>query len=83
MSTAYRILVGSLAVAGCTGLGCLLWSFIAPNQDQLAEMRRKEIKENPAMMEELRSQNEMVFKVLKDAANTNVNITHKSQWSSR
>ncbi|KAG8585795.1 hypothetical protein GDO81_005154 [Engystomops pustulosus] len=83
MSAAYRIAIGSLAIAGWTGLGCLLWAFMAPTQDRLLEMRAKELKENPARMAELRSQNERVLKVLKDAAQTKVNITHNPQWNSR
>ncbi|XP_066445103.1 ubiquinol-cytochrome-c reductase complex assembly factor 3-like [Eleutherodactylus coqui] len=83
MSTAYRLVVGSLWLAGCTGLGCLLWSFMAPKQEQLLEMRMKEMKVNPAMMAELRAQNEIVLQALKEAAETNVNITNKPQWRSR
>ncbi|XP_040278310.1 ubiquinol-cytochrome-c reductase complex assembly factor 3-like [Bufo bufo] len=83
MSAAYRIVVGSLAIAGWTGLGCLLWAYIAPKQDQLLDMRTKEIRENPVRMAELRSQNEMVLKVLKEAAETHVNITSNPRWNSR
>ncbi|XP_075706310.1 ubiquinol-cytochrome-c reductase complex assembly factor 3 [Rhinoderma darwinii] len=83
MSAAYKIVVGSLAIAGWTGLGCLLWAFIAPKQDRLLEMRMKEMTENPERMAEIRSQNEMMLKVLKDAAETKVNITNKPQWNSR
>ncbi|XP_073519850.1 ubiquinol-cytochrome-c reductase complex assembly factor 3 [Phyllobates terribilis] len=83
MSVAYKLVVGSLAIAGCTGFGCLLWSFMAPKQEELLEMRRKATKENPAMMAELRRQNEMVLKVLKEAAETNVNVASKPQWNSR
>ncbi|XP_069829015.1 ubiquinol-cytochrome-c reductase complex assembly factor 3-like [Dendropsophus ebraccatus] len=148
MSTLYRVVVGSMAVAGWTGLGCLLWSLMAPSQEQLLEMRRgalpwalrhtlytegahnykyplptrvlhkghvssctgvvmateegsirtplqtlhqtlscmaamKEMKENPARMAELQSQNEMVLKVLKEAAETNVNVASKPKWNAR
>ncbi|XP_075190532.1 ubiquinol-cytochrome-c reductase complex assembly factor 3-like [Anomaloglossus baeobatrachus] len=83
MSFVYKLAVGSLAVAGWTGLGCLLWSFMAPKQNELLEMRKKAMKENPAMMADLRSQNEMVLKVLKDAAETKVNVASKPHWNSR
>ncbi|XP_056416046.1 ubiquinol-cytochrome-c reductase complex assembly factor 3-like [Hyla sarda] len=83
MSALYKIVAGSLAVAGWTGLGCLLWSFMAPKQDQLIEMRMKETRENPARMAELRSQNEMVLKVLKESAETKVNIASKPKWNAR
>ncbi|XP_073419587.1 ubiquinol-cytochrome-c reductase complex assembly factor 3 [Dendrobates tinctorius] len=83
MSAAYKLLVGSLALAGWTGLGVFLWSVMAPKQEELLEMRRKATKENPAMMADLRSQNEMVLKVLKDAAETKVNIASKPNWNSK
>lgn len=83
MSLAYKIVMGSLAVGGWTGLGYFLWSFMAPKQDELYELRRKEIKANPARMAELRSQNEMVLNVLKEASETKVNIASKPQWNSR
>ncbi|XP_077153639.1 ubiquinol-cytochrome-c reductase complex assembly factor 3 [Ranitomeya variabilis] len=83
MSAAYKLVVGSLALAGWTGLGLFLWSVMAPKEDELLEMRRKATKENPAMMAELRSQNEMVLKVLKDAAETKVNVASKPHWNTK
>ncbi|KAM9319967.1 ubiquinol-cytochrome-c reductase complex assembly factor 3 [Gastrophryne carolinensis] len=83
MSTARRIVLATMAVAGWTGLGCLLWALVAPSQDRLLEMRKNEAKEHPARMAEMRQQNELILKVLKEAAETTENVASKPTWNSR
>ncbi|XP_018429364.1 PREDICTED: ubiquinol-cytochrome-c reductase complex assembly factor 3-like [Nanorana parkeri] len=75
--------MSSLAVLSWTGLGCLLWAFMAQPQERLLEMRRQEERLHPAKMAEMRQQNELILKALKDAAETTENVARKSPWSSR
>ncbi|XP_077339505.1 ubiquinol-cytochrome-c reductase complex assembly factor 3 [Lithobates pipiens] len=84
MSTVRRIAMASLLITGWTGLGCVLWAFIAPGEEEILEMRRQETKLHPAKMAEIRQQNELIMKALKAAAETNENVAaRKSPWSSR
>ncbi|XP_068123744.1 ubiquinol-cytochrome-c reductase complex assembly factor 3 [Hyperolius riggenbachi] len=83
MSTLVRIAVATLSLAGFTGVGCLLWALMVPSHEQVLEMRKQAIKEDPAMMAERLRQNELIMKVLKEAAETNVNVASKSSWISK
>ncbi|XP_003974804.2 ubiquinol-cytochrome-c reductase complex assembly factor 3 [Takifugu rubripes] len=77
-----RTFVSALGLVGFGGFGYWMWSLIVPG-----EYRRKELLKNlpescPSTMEERRKQNALVMQVLKDAAETNENLSRGS-WPTR
>ncbi|XP_066507742.1 ubiquinol-cytochrome-c reductase complex assembly factor 3 [Hoplias malabaricus] len=74
MSSGRRVAAGLLAV-GALGAGLLMWSTVAPGPERKREILKELPEQNTLRMEESRRRNALVMQVLKDAAETEDNIT--------
>ncbi|XP_061462625.1 ubiquinol-cytochrome-c reductase complex assembly factor 3-like [Rhineura floridana] len=77
MGTLYRLVMGVVAVAGCTGVGVALWTLVAPDEAHRKEMAKEYPESNPLLRAERQQQNVMIMEILKEAAETNQNVASK------
>ncbi|MEE6471417.1 hypothetical protein FKM82_009268 [Ascaphus truei] len=82
METVGRIVKATLLLGAFTGVGGILWVLVAPGEQRRKEMGMHFPEANPAKMAEVRRRNELVMKVIKEAAETNKNVAHNPRWSS-
>ncbi|XP_065264223.1 ubiquinol-cytochrome-c reductase complex assembly factor 3-like [Emys orbicularis] len=78
-----RLVLGSLMVAGTTGLGVGVWALATPREERRREIAKELPETNPLRWAERRHQNELVMAAIKEAAETNENVARRSSsdWS--
>ncbi|XP_035513844.1 ubiquinol-cytochrome-c reductase complex assembly factor 3 [Morone saxatilis] len=75
--SALRTLLSSSALIAVMGLSYGMWSIIVPGEERRREIVRNLPESNPVRMEETRKRNALVMEALKEAAETNENITRR------
>ncbi|TFJ97573.1 leucine-rich repeat-containing protein 56 [Platysternon megacephalum] len=78
-----RLVLGSLMVAGTTGLGVGAWALATPREQRMREIAKELPETNPLRRAEKRRQNELVMAAIKEAAETNENVARRPprDWS--
>ncbi|XP_050816792.1 ubiquinol-cytochrome-c reductase complex assembly factor 3-like [Gopherus flavomarginatus] len=78
-----RLVLGSLMVAGTTGLGVGAWALVMPREQRRRETAKELQETNPVRWAETRHQNERVMAAIKEAAETNENVARRPSpdWS--
>ncbi|XP_053311589.1 ubiquinol-cytochrome-c reductase complex assembly factor 3-like [Spea bombifrons] len=82
METVRRVIISTLTIGAFGGVGAVLWLLVAPNEQRRLEMRKNFPEANPAVMAEVRKRNELVLQAIKEAAETNDNVSRKPPWGS-
>ncbi|CAH2224224.1 ubiquinol-cytochrome-c reductase complex assembly factor 3 [Pelobates cultripes] len=80
METVRRIVITTLTLGAFGGVGGVLWLLVAPGEQRRLEMSKNYPEANPATLAEVRKRNELVLQVIKEAAETNENVSRKSPW---
>ncbi|XP_074861573.1 ubiquinol-cytochrome-c reductase complex assembly factor 3 [Carettochelys insculpta] len=77
-----RLVLGSVVVAGTTGVGVVLLALTAPREERMRELAQELPEANYLCWAERRHQNDLVMATIKEAAETNENITRRPiPWS--